>query len=70
MEDSERNNGKDKPYFMTPELRKIINVKNEVTPEDVQQRKQDQNMHMTDVSWPSIYHLTLTVLSTLEYLRV
>jgi len=50
VEDSERNNGKDKPYFMSPELRKIINVKNETTPEEVQQRKQNENMRMTDVS--------------------
>jgi len=55
VEDSERNNGKDKPYFMSPELRKIINVKNEVTPDEVQRRK-NENVQMTDVPWPSSYH--------------
>ena len=29
MEDLERNNGKDRPFFMTKELRKIMDVKNE-----------------------------------------
>ena len=49
MEDSERNNGKDKPYFMSPELRKIIDVKNEITPDEVQRRKKNENVQMTDV---------------------
>ena len=50
VEDQERNNGKDKPYFMSDELKKIINVKNQVTPEDVERSKQkDKNIELTDV---------------------
>ena len=51
MEDQERNNGKDKPYFMSDELKKIINVKNQVTPEDVERskNKKGQNVELQDV---------------------
>ena len=50
VEDQERNNGKDKPYFMSDELKKIINVKNQVTPDDVERSKQkDKNIELTDV---------------------
>ena len=50
MEDQERNNGKDRPYFMSDELKKIINVKNQVTPEDVERSKRkDKNVELTDI---------------------
>ena len=51
VEDQERNNGKDKPYFMSDELKKIINVKNQVTPEDVERskNKNSSNVELQDV---------------------
>ena len=51
VEDQERNNGKDRPYFMSDELKKIINVKNQVTPEDVERsrNKKNRNVELEDV---------------------
>ena len=57
MEDQERNNGKDRPYFMSDELKKIINVKNQVTPEDVERSKRkDKNVELTDI-WKLTDHM-------------
>ena len=50
VEDQERNNGKDKPYFMSDELKKIINVKNVVTPEDVERSKRKNDVEVTEVA--------------------
>ena len=33
MEDLERNNGYDKPYFMTDELKSLLNVDNKDSPD-------------------------------------
>ena len=34
VEDLERNNGKDRPYFMSKKLMKLLNVKNKVDQPD------------------------------------
>ena len=37
MEDLERNDGKDKPYFMDPELQKVMDVKSTSVQHDTEE---------------------------------
>ena len=51
MEDIERNNGKDQPYFMGEELMDLINVKNEADTPDHQRaqwNKEDATVLISD----------------------